>query len=409
MPSILFFDDFDGTYPDPTRWKVAEEKFDAVGGHLQHYTKRPKNVRCEGGKLILEAHKEYYNGQPFTSGRVSTKGLFERQYGYFEALIQNPLGSGVWPSDWMSGYGRGVLWPLCGEIDKYEYWGIDRNVITTNLFGGNDVAGPLREHPWPNPEGFHHYALDWRQGRITWLFDGTEARTTRPQDVPWPWPYDTYSQFLLLCFQVRIARAGDPNLNTWPQRMLIDWVKVSSNEAPVPMPGPLPPPTGGQMQPKDTSARSLRWTAEADGSLWTYFRQEWVEYSVKVEQEGKYRLNLTGINKKLDSAPGVPPDFKFDLGVSLNSQPIGSIKLPCAYTEQSAGLDIDLMPGTWTIRLTILNDSWENGNYDSNLWIKKISLDAISTEPLPPPKDRARLKLKGLGLLDDEVEVVVNI
>ena len=91
-------DEFDGRALDHGKW--VEE----VGGHgfgnneLQFYTARPRNVRVEGGNLVIEARREVWEGKQYTSARIKTAGLFERTHGRYEARIRIPRGQGIWPA-----------------------------------------------------------------------------------------------------------------------------------------------------------------------------------------------------------------------------------------------------------------------------------------------------------------------
>lgn len=64
----------------------------------------------------------------YTSGRINTGDKQTFTYGYFEAAIQGPIGTGgkngpgLWSAVWMLGnsINHGVAWPTCGEMELYE-------------------------------------------------------------------------------------------------------------------------------------------------------------------------------------------------------------------------------------------------------------------------------------------------
>ena len=89
---------------------------------LQYYTDRPENVIVEDGVLKIIARQESFEGSGYTSARIKTEGLFQQQYGRFEARIKLPWGQGMWPAFWMLGDDDGgtVSWPQRGEIDIME-------------------------------------------------------------------------------------------------------------------------------------------------------------------------------------------------------------------------------------------------------------------------------------------------
>ena len=60
----------------------------------QYYTDRPKNVRVENGRLIIEALKEDFYGSKYTSSRIKTKNSWK--YGRFQIRAKLPKGVGTW-------------------------------------------------------------------------------------------------------------------------------------------------------------------------------------------------------------------------------------------------------------------------------------------------------------------------
>src|SRR5947208_2105006 len=108
---LVWADEFqqaDGSAPDPSKWV-----YDLGGGvwgnnELQIYTDRRVNSRIEGGKLVIEAHKETLPGAnglkwDYTSARLKTFGKASWTFGRIEARIKVPRGQGIWPAFWMLG------------------------------------------------------------------------------------------------------------------------------------------------------------------------------------------------------------------------------------------------------------------------------------------------------------------
>ena len=202
----------------------------------QYYTDRPKNVRVENGKLIIESHRETYRGSKYTSSRIKTKNSWK--YGRFEIRAKLPPGRGTWsalwalPTDWE--YGN---WPLSGEIDIMEHVGFDEDVIVTSLhnaalsagnIGGTDQHGYLKQ---PNAcKQFNNYILEWTEDEIKIIVNDKISLQYPKQDKNWAkWPFD--KRFHLL-FNIAVggnwggAKGIDDSV--FPSRMEIDYVRVYS-------------------------------------------------------------------------------------------------------------------------------------------------------------------------------------
>jgi len=234
---MIWQDEFEGPagqLPDAAHWRF-DVGTDWGNRQLEYDTARPENVSLDGdGRLAITAREEDYEGQPYTSGRIKTQGLFEQAYGRFEARIQLPVGQGIWPAFWMLGNDFGdVGWPQCGEIDIMEYRGQEPRVLIGSLHGpgyagasaisARHVLGQGGFHL-----GFHVFAIEWTPDRIQWEVDGRAYQTVTPGDLPpgAPWVFD-HPFFILLNVAVGGNFVGDPAPSTvFPQTMLVDWVRV---------------------------------------------------------------------------------------------------------------------------------------------------------------------------------------
>ena len=101
---LVWHDEFDGAALDTTKW-VRETGGDGWGNNeLEFYTDRVENARIENGSLVIEARREPFGNQAYTSARLKTQGLSHVQrYGRIEARIKIPRGQGLWPAFWMLG------------------------------------------------------------------------------------------------------------------------------------------------------------------------------------------------------------------------------------------------------------------------------------------------------------------
>lgn len=237
LTNLVWADEFDTEgAPDASKWAFeigTGPNGDGWGNQeLQYYTNRPENVRVENGFLLITAKEEFFEGSQYTSARLKTQGLFEQQYGRFEARIWLPYGKGLWPAFWLLGNDCDVNeWPLCGEIDIMEYVG-DR---PTTVFGS--VHGPgyfgaqpeTKEYTLLNDRfdtGFHIFGIEWGPNYINYYVDGDLYNQITPDDVEGTWVFD-HPFYIIMNMAVGGLLPGSPNEDTeFPQTLVVDYVRV---------------------------------------------------------------------------------------------------------------------------------------------------------------------------------------
>jgi len=235
---MVWSDDFNGltgALPDDTKWTYDIGTGEDGWGNeeLQYYTDRPENVSMDGeGNLVITARSESLGGSQFTSARIKTKGLFEQQYGRFEARIITPYGPGIWPAFWMLGSNIDeVSWPQCGEIDIMELRGQEPNIIHGSLHGpGYSGGNPItKAYGLVNDRfdtDYRLFAIEWDKDKIDFFVDDYLYQRIERDEVPGEWVYD---QPFFLIFNVAVGGnyVGFPTPDTpFPQEMIIDYVRV---------------------------------------------------------------------------------------------------------------------------------------------------------------------------------------
>ena len=239
---LAWSDEFDapaGTPPNPDNWTYdlgtgCPNLCGWGNNELQNYTDRPENVAHDGeGHLVITAREESFGESDYTSARIRTEGLFSQRYGRFEARIKLPRGQGIWPAFWMLGDDiRSVGWPQCGEIDVMELLGQTPDTVYGTVHGPGYSGGQSigQTYQLANADfdaGFHVFAVEWTESRITWFVDGEAYHRVRPQDLGnREWVFDD-PFFLILNVAVGGNFPGNPDESTrFPQTMTIDWVRV---------------------------------------------------------------------------------------------------------------------------------------------------------------------------------------
>ncbi len=199
---------------------------------LQFYTDRKENVTVQNGYLIITARKESYQGSPYTSARLLTKGKFEQAYGRFEARIRLPWGQGMWPAFWMLGADIDTNpWPAAGEIDIMEFRGQEPSTVLGTVHGPGYSAGESisKSYTLKNDRfdtGFHVFGIEWTPKYVNFYVDNVLYNQITPADVPGEWVFNK-SFFILINLAVGGSFVGSPNNETvFPQTMLVDYVRV---------------------------------------------------------------------------------------------------------------------------------------------------------------------------------------
>jgi beta-glucanase (GH16 family) len=189
------------------------------------------------GNLALVAIKDAQGN--FTSARLKTQGKFEQAYGRFEMRAKVSTGNGMWPAFWMLGNNFGPTpWPDCGEIDIMEVRGTQPLTNLGSLHGpGYSGMHPLTGH-YSLPDGgpplsddFHIYAIEWETNVVRFYVDINLYETRTSADVPTDgganvkWVYD-HPFFILLNLAVGGRFPGPPDGTSFPQTMLVDYIRV---------------------------------------------------------------------------------------------------------------------------------------------------------------------------------------
>lgn len=99
---MVWQDEFDTSQIDKSKWTFETDGDGFGNNELQFYTTdRKENARVEDGNLIIEARKEQWESNQYTSAKLITKETFPFQYGSVEVRAKLPKGKGTWPAIWI--------------------------------------------------------------------------------------------------------------------------------------------------------------------------------------------------------------------------------------------------------------------------------------------------------------------
>jgi beta-glucanase (GH16 family) len=270
---LKWSDEFEGTSLDTEKWAVEEACWGGGNDEKQCYTNRTDNVDVVNGLLRLIALEETFTGpnrpddatqktQPYTSGKILSKGLADWTYGRFEFRAKLPEGQGAWPAFWMLAATEtyGNLWPMSGEIDIMEAVNLGARCDNcTGNDGENRSSGALHfGSEWPNnqfvsdkttladntnpADGYHVWAVEWGEGTIHWYLNGERFAVRNNSD----WYTDAapnnanapFDAAFYLILNLAIGGNYPEPLNatgiadsTLPNQFLVDWVRVYQCDA----------------------------------------------------------------------------------------------------------------------------------------------------------------------------------
>lgn len=261
-------DEFDTAALDQSKWSQEHACWGGGNNEKQCYTDRIDNVEVINGLLRIVALEETFTGpdfpgdtqqktQPYTSGKVLSKGLADWKYGRIELRGKLPEGQGTWPAFWMlaAGDAYGNTWPLSGEIDIMESVNLGarcddctgsdgENRTSSALHFGNtfpdnrSTGGRTMLLDDTNPaDAYHVWAIEWGQGVIKWFLDGelyssktndTWFTSAAPDNVDAP-----FDQAFYLIINLAIGGNFPEPLNetgiaddSLPNQLLVDYVRV---------------------------------------------------------------------------------------------------------------------------------------------------------------------------------------
>ena len=233
--NAVWADEFEGQALDPATWNYEIGNGDGGWGNneLEFYTDRQENVRLVDGQLIIEARNDNWNGNPYTSARITTQEKQSFGLSRVDIRARIPYGQGIWPALWMLGDDiTEVGWPLCGEIDIMELVGHQPTIVHGTVHFGpespnNQMFGTSFSISEQFSERFHVFSIVRDQDRIFFYVDDIFYLEVTPANMNGAaYPFNNTFFFI---FNVAVGGnwPGPPNQSTeFPQQMVVDYVRV---------------------------------------------------------------------------------------------------------------------------------------------------------------------------------------
>jgi beta-glucanase (GH16 family) len=319
-------DEFNGDSIDSATWTYDVGGKGFGNGQLEYDTARRENSYIENGNLVIEARREDYFGNSFTSARMLTQGRFAFKYGSLEARIKVPdTADGLWPAFWMLGNNFPAIdWPKSGEVDILEIGGkagiaqgLQRRKINCAMHfsdagGQKGIHDAWLDAPVDLNLDYHLYKISWTPGYMKFYLDGVEYRS-------WDITADHLREFHQPFFLILNIAVGGWNHSytgisspgavtaSFPAKMYVDWIRLSDN------------PHTKLYLDKDV--------AEA-GNFGVYTEK-------------------TPVNKSLTFQDGSGPDFNYGTAAALYTWNNMTVAKPPTPSEGSKCWSFDIVAGNW--------------------------------------------------------------
>ncbi len=231
---LVWSDEFNEKKLNENDWNYETGGGGWGNNELENYTSRPENIFLSSGNLVIEARKENYGNNQYTSARITTQGKQEFQYGRIDIRAKLPVDHGMWPALWMLGKNISTVnWPTCGEIDIMELIGQNPDQVVGSLHWKKaDGSEGTHNNAYKLASGnfsqkFHVFSLVWTQDSLKILVDDIPYEKASKQDLSnGTYPFD---QPFFLIFNVAVGGnwPGPPDDTTqFPEHMFVDYVRV---------------------------------------------------------------------------------------------------------------------------------------------------------------------------------------
>ncbi|KFE98976.1 glycoside hydrolase family 16 protein [Chryseobacterium luteum] len=235
---LIWNDEFNGKgLPDSLKWNYDVGGDGYGNNEAQFYTKnRLENARMQDGNLIIEARKENWEKNKYTSARLLTRGKFSFQYGTVEVRAKLPKGRGTWPAIWMMSENM-KEWPDDGELDMMEHVGFNPGYVHASVHTKkyNHIQGTQKTDTLivkDVSEKFHVYKADWTPEKIEVYIDGQKFFNYENKEKTYEaWPFDQ-PYFIILNLAVGGFWGGKEGIDDriFPQKYYIDYIRVYQNK-----------------------------------------------------------------------------------------------------------------------------------------------------------------------------------
>ncbi len=223
--NMIFNDEFDGSTLDGTKWSVCYPWDCHTGGNGELMVYTPQNATVNNGQLTITAEKKQtcdgsycanYGSSLIQTGVPKTGGSakFAFTYGFVEARMKVPYGTGYFPAFWLLGpqseidlmevFGNRTDFSCGAHLNHYSnHWGCPS-------FGTNTAGS------------YHTFGVDWESNKMTFYYDGSPIGSTSDTTKI---PSDALYIILNLAIGANFIPPPD-NTTVFPAYLSADYIRV---------------------------------------------------------------------------------------------------------------------------------------------------------------------------------------
>jgi len=207
-----------------------------INNELQYYVDTTANpdaafdpFQFDGEAVVITAVKtpqamaDSTNGQEYVSGALTTTNKLDITYGYIEARVDLPAGTGLWPAMWMVSSEFKDLKP---QLFMMEYNGANENSVYHN-YNFTDENGDLRSAQQHEvtvenaSDGWQTIGVRWSVGELVYYVNGVPTFKVEGDSV------SAQAMYLILNMAVGGTWVGEPDSTTpVPAEFKVDYVRV---------------------------------------------------------------------------------------------------------------------------------------------------------------------------------------
>jgi hypothetical protein len=232
-PGYTFYDDFNGTKIDPTKWTFEGDDWNAYDSDFE----TGANTTVSNGQAHIKIETDPSRRPASRTDTMMTKGRYTQQYGKFAARMKLPRGKGLWPALW--------LWNPASppEIDVFEVYanptlihGLDVQHTAHAIHWGSCYGCPQhgQKSAWLNQgidmtADWHVWAIEWRPTYVEWFIDGRSVLRVNQADPSAYGPVQIPQKPLHIAASLAAGGWNSRVDSTTPpvEYMHIDWIRTT--------------------------------------------------------------------------------------------------------------------------------------------------------------------------------------